>query len=129
MNKIRIEVLGKHAPRPNKRGPQVSERITAAQTERSLSHKVAGFVWFLLKPRRPTWAFGALALVIVTFGTPHLLVWHNCTGKGTPGSRCYECRYLGLQGVWSHMGPNWNCPVIAMIPVNWGVLAKQVGIR
>ena len=128
MSKFRIEVVGKKAPRPNKRGPRVSERIVAAQSERSTTRKVAGFAWFLVKPRRPTWALGALAFVLVTFGTPHLLVSGSCTGTGA-GSRCYECRYLGLQGVWSHMGPNWNCPVIAMIPMNWGVLAKQIGIR
>lgn len=128
MSKFRIEVVGKKAPRPNKRGPQVSERIVAAQSERSTTRKVAGVVWFLVKPRRPTWALGALAFVLVTFGTPHLLVSGSCTGTGA-GSRCYECRYLGVQGVWSHMGPNWNCPVVAMIPMNWGVLAKQIGIR
>ena len=129
MTKFTIDVLGKKAPRPNKHGPKVSERIATAQSERSLMRKVAGVLWFVVRPRRPTWALGALAFVLVSFGTPHLLVWDNCTGKGTPGSRCYECRYGGFQGVWSHMGPNWNCPVIAMIPVNWGVLAKQVGIR
>ena len=128
MAKIRIEVLGRKAPRPNRRAQQVSKRITAAQSERSLMRKVAGLIWFVVKPRRPTWALGALAFVVVSFGTPHLLLWHSCTGTGA-GSRCYECRYLGFQGVWSHMGPNWNCPVIAVIPVNWGVLAKQVGIR
>tara|TARA_R110002049_G_scaffold299134_1_gene489236 strand:+ start:2713 stop:3099 length:387 start_codon:yes stop_codon:yes gene_type:complete len=128
MSKIKVEVLGKKAPRPNRRAQKVSKRITTAQSERNLTRKVVSFVWFVVKPRRPTWALGALAFVLASFGTPHLLLSHDCTGTGA-GSRCYECRYGGFQGVWSHMGPNWNCPAVAMIPVNWGVLARQVGIR
>ncbi|WP_415184456.1 hypothetical protein [Phaeovulum sp.] len=81
MTKLKIDVLGKKAPRPNKHGPKVSERITATQSERSLSRTVAGLIWFLVKPRRPTWALGALAFVVVSFGTPHLLVWDNRMGK------------------------------------------------
>lgn len=129
MSRIKVEVLGRKAPRPSKHGAQVSQRIATAQSERSIAREIVGFVWFFIKPRRLSWSLGALVFVIVAFGTPHLLVSGSCTGSGTPGSRCYECRYLGLQGVQSHMGPNWNCPAIAMIPVNWGVLARQVGIR
>lgn len=128
MSEFRIEVLGKKAPRPNKRKPLLSERIAAPQGERSLTRKLAGVAWFVVKPRRMSWSLGALAFVLVAFGTPHLLVSGSCTGIGTPGSRCYECRYLGLQGVQSHMGQNWNCPVIAMVPVNWRVLRRQLGL-
>lgn len=127
MSEFRIEVLGKKAPRPNKRKPQRGERIAAPQSERSLTRRIAGVVWFVVKPRRPTWVLGALAFVLVAFGTPHLLMTYNCTGIGTQGARCYECRYLGLQGVQSHMRQNWNCPAIAMVPVNWRVLRRQLG--
>ena len=70
MSKIKVEVLGKKAPRPNRRAQKVSKRITTAQSERNLTRKVVSFVWFVVKPRRPTWALGALAFVLASFGTP-----------------------------------------------------------
>lgn len=129
MSEIRVEVLGKKTPKPRKERRTVTDRVAVTQGNGSALRSVLGLAWWVVKPRRPTWVLGALAFVLIVYGTPHVLVSTNCTGTGTPGSRCYECRYLGVQGVRSHMGPHWNCPVIAMIPVNWRVLKRQLGIQ
>lgn len=115
-------------PRARTSANRSAASVVAPQSERSLTRKFAGVIWFVVKPRRPTWVLGALAFVLVAFGTPHLLVTYNCTGIGTQGARCYECRYLGVQGMRDHMGQSWNCPVIAMVPVNWSAVARQVGL-
>lgn len=128
MSEFRIDVLGRKAPRPRKLKPEVSDRVAAAQGKRSLLRFALTLLWWVVKPRRTTWVLGALAFVLIAYGTPHVLVTYTCTGIGTPGLRCYECRYLGVQGMRDHMGQSWNCPVIAMLPVNWSAVARQVGL-
>lgn len=129
MSEFQIEVLGKKAPRPRRRKPQVSGRIAALIKGRlGVVRTLAAVIWWLVKPRRPTWLIGGLAAVIVTFGTPHLLVTYNCTGVGSAGYRCTACRYVGVQGMRNHLGFNWDCPAVAMLPVNWRGLQRQLGL-
>ena len=87
-----------------------------------------GLAWFIVKPRRPTWVLAATAYVLVAHGTPHLLIAHNCTGVGTPGLRCTACRYIGVQGMRSHLGREFGCPVITMLPVNWAALGRTLNL-
>lgn len=129
MSEFRVEILGRKAPKPNKRRRVVSDRAAVTRGNPGFLRSALRVTWWLVKPRRPTWALGAVAFVLIVYGTPHMLVTTNCTGTGTPGQRCFECRYLGVQGVRSHVGQNWNCPVIAMLPVNWRVAARQLGIQ
>ena len=42
------------------------------------------------------------------------------------GGRCFECRYFGVQGMREQLGPNWDCPVVTMLPVNWAPLIAKV---
>ncbi|MCF8466207.1 MAG: hypothetical protein K9G33_02295 [Sneathiella sp.] len=123
MSEFKVEVLSRKAPRPRKRNrKREEERFAAAGENRSFMQGVVPLLWWLLKPRRPLWVLGALAFVVVVYGTPHMLVTHNCYSVGTPGQRCSECRYFGVQGMRGYLGPNWDCPVIVMLPVNWSAL-------
>lgn len=126
MTDFRVEVLSRKAPRARKRKARRLERIPGEHNRRSNFRSMAALLWWLVKPRRPVWVLGALAFVLVAYGTPHVLVTYRCSGVGTPGLRCTECRYFGVQGMRSHLGPNWDCPVIAMLPVNWSALRTQL---
>lgn len=121
MSEFKVEVLSRKAPRPRKR-KRNDERLAAAGEDRSMVLGVAAFLWWLVKPRRPILVIGALAFVIAAYGTPHVLVTHNCSGIGTAGQRCTICRYFGVQGMRSDLGPNWDCPLVVMLPVNWRAL-------
>ena len=124
MSEFRIDVLSRKAPRPRKRKAQ---QIEIAQGGRNTLQFTLALLWWLVKPRRPTWVIGALAFVMIAYGTPHLLVTYNCSGYGTPLQRCTACRYFGMQGMRSQLGPNWDCPIVAMLPVNWSALIGLLG--
>lgn len=128
MSDFKIEVLGRKGPRPIRRKPQTGKRMAALQPKPTASARIIGALRWLLKPRFAAWTAAALIAGVVTYGTPHLLVTYRCSNVGTAGMRCSECRYFGVQGMRNQLGPNWNCPVIAMLPVNWkAVLRKVVG--
>lgn len=124
MSEFKVEVLSRKAPRARKRK---EERFAAIEKNRSFMQGVAPLLWWLIKPRRPIWVLGALAFVVVVYGTPHVLVTYNCYGVGTPGQRCSKCRYFGVQGMRGYLGPNWDCPVIVMLPVDWSALLGLLG--
>lgn len=126
MSEFRIEVLSRKAPRARKRKGK-DERLVSDEKNYSFVLGTAILFWWLVKPRRPTWVVGTLAFVIIAYGTPHLLVTYNCNGVGTPLQRCTACRYFGMQGMTSQLGPNWDCPIVAMLPVNWSALLGLLG--
>lgn len=126
MSKIKVEVVGRRAPRPRKRNPRTDLRAQALEGRRSTGARITGAAWWLLKPRVITWAAAALTAVTMTVGTPHVLVTYRCTGVGTQITRCFECRYFGIEGMRDHLGPQWNCPFVTMLPVNWSALITKV---
>jgi len=67
--------------------------------------------------------------VVIGYGTPHLLITYRCPRVITPAQVCAECRYFGIQGMRTHVGLSGNCPVLVMLPVKWGALAKSLGIN
>ncbi|WP_210880378.1 hypothetical protein [Roseovarius autotrophicus] len=69
MTDFRIDVLGRKAPRPRKLKPEVNDRVAAAQGKRSVLRFALGLLWWVVKPRRPTWVLGALAFVLIAYGT------------------------------------------------------------
>ena len=128
MSKIEVEIQSRTAPRRHFWQKRRTVAIEAAPTRGTGSAVIRG-LWWLAKPRRTTWVPAVLTSVVLGFGTPHLLVYYRCGGVGTPAQRCYECNYYGVQGLRGQLGERWNCPVITMIPVNWKVLRRQLGMN
>ena len=60
MSKIKVEVVGRRAPRPRKRNPRTDLRAQALEGRRSTGARITGAAWWLLKPRVITWAAAAL---------------------------------------------------------------------
>lgn len=128
MSDFKVEVLGRKGPRRRKQKPDLGKRTAALHPKRSAGARIVGALRWLLKPRFAAWTAAALIAGVITYGTPHLLVTYRCSNVGTASMRCSECRYFGMQGMRNQLGPNWDCPVIAMLPVNWKpVLRKVVG--
>ncbi|WP_170765890.1 hypothetical protein [Ruegeria lacuscaerulensis] len=128
MSKITVEIQSRKAP--IRRWWQKRRRADIPTAPSNGTWRaVARAAWWIAKPRRITWAPAAVAALVLSFGTPHLLVYYRCGGVGTPGQRCYECNYYGVQGLRGQLGERWNCPVITMIPVNWNVLRRQLGLN
>lgn len=121
MTEVKVEVLGRKPPRPRKFKWVRVDRVKLAQPKTSAVASAAKLAWWLVKPRRASWALASIVAVVVVFGTPHMLVTYRCGGQ-----RCNECRYIGVQGMRSHLGPNWTCPVITMLPVDWAALQRQL---
>lgn len=128
MSKIEVEIESRKAPRRRWWQKRRTTEIPAAPS-RSAWKVVMRGLWWLAKPRPLTWGPALLTAVVLGFGTPHLLVYYRCGGVGTPAQRCYECNYYGVQGLRGQLGERWNCPVITMIPVNWNVLRRQLGLN
>ena len=122
-----IEVVGRKALRRDRKNRASVVPTKDAKTGNLLG-ALLGLAWFMVKPRRPTWVLAATAYVLVAHGTPHLLIAHNCTGVGTPGRHCTACRYVGVQGIRGHLGREFGCPVITMLPVNWAALGRTLNI-
>src|SRR6056297_1474644 len=102
MSKIKVEVLGRKAPRPRKRKPEPAKRQRALEARRARTDRIFAALRWLLKRRVATWLCAAALGVTVTYGTPHVLVTYSCID----GGRCFECRYFGIQGMRSQLGPN-----------------------
>lgn len=126
MSRIKVEVVSRNAPRPRKRRPDPEKRAAVLQGRRTTGACLAAALRWLIKPRVVTWGASALVFVTVAYGTPHLLVTYRCTGVGTQATRCFECRYFGMQGMREQLGPNWDCPVVTMLPVDWAPLIARV---
>lgn len=129
MREIRVVVLSRTAPRPGSRKRRTPEQAAGMKPKRSALMLAARGAWWIVKPRRATWALGALAAVVIGFGTPHLLITYRCPRVITPAQVCAECRYFGVQGMRTYVGLSGNCPVLVMLPVKWGALAKTLGIN
>lgn len=121
-DKFDVEVKGKRAPKP---GPIRKKRQGGAGVAvlGTLWRIVRGF-WRLRGPRTGLFAVLALGYVLAAHGTPHILFDYQCTGVGTPGKRCYDCRYIGVEGIRPHRAGNWDCPVFVMLPLNWGAIYR-----
>lgn len=122
MSRIKVEVVGRKPPRPRKRPAEPSKRQRELEARRTRADSIIAALRWLLRPRVATWLSAAVIGVTVTYGTPHVLVTYNCID----GGRCFECRYFGVQGMRSQLGPNWNCPVFVMMPVNWAPLIRKL---
>jgi hypothetical protein len=105
MTEIRVVVLSQKAPRPGKRKRRTPEQAAGTAKKHTALMLAARAAWWVLKPRRATWALGALVAVVIGYGTPHLLITYRCNPWG---NRCTECRYFGAQGMRSQLGPDWN---------------------
>lgn len=121
MTEVKVKILSRKPPRPRKFKWVRVDRIKKAQPKTSAVASAAKLAWWLVKPRRASWALASMVAAVVLFGTPHLLVTYRCGGQ-----RCDECRYIGVQGMRSHLGPNWTCPVFTMLPVDWAALQRQL---
>lgn len=122
MSDFEIKVVGKNAPRARRRKRQ-PRRPEIIQPKRSALRIAARVLWFIAKPRSGTWTVGALVFVVVAFGTPHLLISAQCSGYGTRVQRCTHCNYLGVQGFRLLPDKNWQCPMVAMVSVDWAALS------
>lgn len=129
MTEIRVVVLSRTAPRPGSRKRRTPEQAAGMPERRSALVVALRAAWWIVKPRRATWTLGAVVAVVIGFGTPHLLITYRCLWVGTPGQRCSECRYFGVQGMRTHVGPDQDCPVIVMLPVDWRALRQSLGIN
>lgn len=126
MSEFDVEILSRKGPRRRKRKPDKGKRTAALQPKPSAGALAFGLLRWLLKPRFMAWMSVAVIAGTLTYGTPHLLVTYRCGNVGTPAVRCSECRYIGVQGMREQLGPNWNCPVIAMLPFNWKAVVRKV---
>jgi len=126
MSDFKVEVLGRKAPRRRKRKPKTGKRTAALHPRRLAGALVIGILRWLLRPRFVAWTAAAMMAGAVIYGTPHLLVTHNCTGVGTPSVRCTQCRYVGVQGFHRLQSPNRDCPVVALFPVKWIKLKNTI---
>lgn len=122
MSRIKVEVISRKAPRPRKRPAEPSKRQAALEGRRTTGERIFGALRWLLKPRVAAWLCAAVVGVTVTYGTPHVLVTYRCL----EGGRCFECRYFGVQGMRDQLGPQWNCPVFVMMPVDWAPLIRKL---
>lgn len=122
MNKFKIEVTSRRGPRPRKRPVEPTKRQKVLAARRARADRIIAVLRWLLKPRVATWFSAAIIGVTVTYGTPHVLVTYRCIKDG----RCFECRYFGVQGMREQLGPNWNCPVFVMMPVDWAPLIRKL---
>jgi len=126
MSDFDVEILSRKGPRRRKRKLDPGKRRKVLRAKPSVGLLVYGVLRGMLKPRVVVWLPVALIAGTLTYGTPHLLVTYRCGGVGTPAVRCSECRYIGVQGMREKLGPNWNCPVIAMLPFNWKAVVRKV---
>lgn len=129
MTEFRVIVLSKKAPRSGTRKRRTPEQAAGMTPKRGPFGLVARAAWWIVKPRRATWALGALAAVVIGYGTPHLLITYRCPRVITSAQVCAECRYFGFQGMRTHVGLSGDCPVLVMLPVDWGALAQTLGIN
>ncbi|WP_375552559.1 hypothetical protein [Rhodophyticola porphyridii] len=120
MSKIKVEVIGRKAPRPRKRTAEPSKRRMTLEGRRSAGDRIFSALHWLLRRSVFAWLCAAVLGVSVTYGTPHVLVTYRCTD----GGRCFECQYFGVQGMREQSGAQWNCPVFVMMPVDWAPLIK-----
>ena len=122
MSRIKVEVIGRKAPRPRKRTAEPSKRRMTLEGRRSAGDRIFGALHWLLRRNVAAWLCATVLGVSVTYGTPHVLVTYRCT----EGGRCFECRYFGVQGMREQLGPQWNCPVFVMMPVDWAPLIRKL---
>jgi|GEM_PF-4277637 len=122
MSKIRVKVISRKPPRPRKRTAEPSERQKALEGQRTTGDRIFGVLHWLLRRSVFTWLCAVTLGVTVAYGTPHVLVTYSCL----TGGRCYECRYFGIQGMRDQLGPQWNCPVFVMMPVDWAPLIRML---
>lgn len=125
MTEVKVEILGRKPPRPRRFKWRRKARIRNAQPRTGATVRAAKVAWWIVKPRRASWALASIVAVVVTFGTPHVLVTYTCLWRGTPGQRCTACAYFGVQGMRGHVGRDGNCPLITLLPVDWAALHKQ----
>ncbi|WP_112321921.1 hypothetical protein [Oceanibium sediminis] len=122
MSRIKVEVTSRRGPRPRKRPVEPTKRQKVLAARRARADRIIAVLRWLLKPRVATWVCAAALGVSVTYGTPHVLVTYRCIKDG----RCFECRYIGIQGMREQLGAQWNCPVFVMMPVNWAPLIRKL---
>ena len=122
MNKIRVEVVSRKPPRSRKRTAEPSKRQTTLEGRRSIGDRIFSVLHWLLRRSVAAWLCAGALAVTVTYGTPHVLVTYNCID----GGRCFECRYVGIQGMREQLGAQWNCPVFVMMPLDWAPLIRKL---
>lgn len=122
MNRIRVEVVSRKPPRPRKRPAEPSKRRMTLEGRRSTGDRIIAVLRWLLRRSVATWLCAAALGVTVTYGTPHVLVTYSCLESG----RCFECRYFGVQGMRDQLGPQWDCPVFVMMPVDWAPIIRKL---
>lgn len=124
MTEVKVEILGRKPPRPRFKWLRKT-RIKQAQPRMGAAFRIAKAAWWIVKPRRASWALASIVAVVVVFGTPHMLLTYQCLWRGTPGQRCTACSYIGVQGMRGYVGRDGNCPLIMLLPVDWAALQKQ----
>lgn len=73
-----------------------------------------------LLPRIPfgLWVVGALAGVVLLFGTPHLIVTYECYGSCMGQARHADCHYFGVQGWRRDLPFQGQCRWIRFFPLD-----------
>jgi hypothetical protein len=122
MSRIKVEVITKKAPRALERTPKSTKRQKALEARRTATDRIFAVLHWLSRRSVAAWLCAAALGVTVTLGTPHVLVTYSCIN----GGRCFECRYFGIQGMRDQLGPQWNCPVFVMMPVDWAPLIRKL---
>lgn len=62
--------------------------------------------WLDTRLRWRTWFILGFVVLVVTAGTPHMLVTYRCYGQcGYPNTREFDCDYLGIWG-WRKAEPD-----------------------
>lgn len=122
MNKIRVEVVSRKPLRPRKRPAEPSKRQRTLEGRRTTGDRIIAVLRWLLRRSVAAWLCAAALAVTVTYGTPHVLVTYSCID----GGRCFDCRYFGVQGMRDQLGPQWDCPVFVMMPVDWVPIIRKL---
>lgn len=122
MSKIKVEVVSRKPPRPRKRKTELTNRQRALSARRTATDRLFAVLHWSLRRSVAAWLCAATLGVTVIYGTPHVLVTYRCLESG----RCFECQYLGIQGMREHLGAQWNCPVFVMRPVDWAALIRTL---
>lgn len=125
MTEVKVEILSRKPPRSRRFKFLRTTRIKQAQPKPGTAFRLAKVAWWIVKPRRASWALASIVAVVVMFGTPHMLLTYQCLWRGTPGKRCTACSYIGVQGMRGYVVRDGNCPLIMLLPVDWAALQKQ----
>lgn len=76
-------------------------------------------LWPLRQMDLTAWVIVIVGVLIVSHGTPHLLISYSCYGRCGAAANHTSCGYFGVQGMrWVHPDQN-RCSPVSILPLDW----------